>query len=116
MKTNTESRKSFIKPSVAFALGLGVGGILVAGRFSPVVGEIVRPVAKSALKASALGYRKMRESVAQFSESVEDLIAEVSAELSEEEPIAPEQKEAREEEKIVRAAAKTKKSEERILQ
>lgn len=65
-------------------LGLG-GGIAVTMLFpivAPVVREIARPVTKAMLRGGLLGVDLARTSAARLSESLEDVYAEVSAELA----------------------------------
>lgn len=64
-------------------IGLG-GGVVAAALFpivAPVVKELARPVTKALLRGSLLGFDYARTSAARLSESLEDLVAEVSSEV-----------------------------------
>jgi hypothetical protein len=61
------------------ALGLGVA-ILVPVAVA-VLMPVIRPMARSALKAGILAYEKGRETLAEFGETVDDIVAEVEEEL-----------------------------------
>ncbi len=63
------------------AVGLGIS-ILVPLALK-VLAPVVRPLARSTLKAGILAYEKGRETVAELGEVVDDLVAEVHEELQE---------------------------------
>ncbi|MGD8842157.1 MAG: DUF5132 domain-containing protein [Gammaproteobacteria bacterium] len=63
------------------ALGLGVA-ILVPVAVA-VLMPVIRPMARSALKAGIFAYEKGRETLAEFGETVDDIVAEVEEELVE---------------------------------
>lgn len=62
-----------------FTLGVGVG--LLSREIYPYVKEVVRPLAKGALKGAILGMEKAREGFFRFGEVLEDITAEVKSEL-----------------------------------
>jgi len=63
------------------AIGLGVS-IVVPMAINLLV-PVIRPLARSTLKAGILAYEKGRETVAEIGEVVDDLVAEVHEELQE---------------------------------
>ena len=65
-------------------LAIGAGAALLAPVVFGVVGGILRPVAKAMIKGSIVAYDKIRESGAEAMETLEDLTAEVKAEVGEE--------------------------------
>lgn len=66
-----------------FAAGLVVG--YFAGLLSPALAralpDLIRPVAKFALKGALLGWDRSREAVALVLETLEDVVAEVKSEV-----------------------------------
>lgn len=69
--------------ALAFAAGVGVG--LLVPYLLPVLEEVARPLAKGAIKGGVIGYERLREALSHIRESAEDIVAEVEAELAEEE-------------------------------
>lgn len=63
---------------------VGVGVALVAPTVLPAVGAAIRPLAKSAIKGGVLLYDTVKESIAEAGEQVNDMVAEVRAEVEEE--------------------------------
>lgn len=63
------------------AIGLGVS-ILIPVAVN-LLGPVVWPLARGALKAGILAYEKGRETVAEIGEVIDDLVAEVQEELHE---------------------------------
>jgi hypothetical protein len=59
-------------------VALGVGAILLAPTLFPVLGRVVRPVAKGVIKTGMALYRETYSTVA---EATGDLVAEARAEL-----------------------------------
>ena len=61
------------------AIGIGIAVLvpIVAAKLAP----IVRPLARSAFKIGAVTYEKGRETIAEYGEIVEDMIAEVREEM-----------------------------------
>lgn len=64
-------------------LAAGAGVVLLAPVVLPLVGGILRPIAKGAIKGSLLVYGTTRNAVAEAKESIEDLAAEAKAEIKE---------------------------------
>jgi len=58
------------------ALGLG------AAALAPALGRWTRPAAKAAIRAGLVAYERGRERLAELGETVEDLAAEVTAEMA----------------------------------
>lgn len=71
--------------NVATGLAIGVGVAVLA----PVLKPLLRPVAKSILRAGIEAYEQGRVAMAELSERAEDVIAEVRAEMEEEEHAHP---------------------------
>lgn len=65
----------------------GIGAIVLAPVVIPVVAKASKPLAKAVLKGGILTYTKARTLLAETGEVLEDLVAEVQAEIaSEQEP------------------------------
>ncbi|MBJ3776593.1 DUF5132 domain-containing protein [Acuticoccus mangrovi] len=69
-------------------LGIGVAVGVGATLFGPSIWRATRPAAKSALRAGIDGYAAARLAAAKVGEEVEDLVAEVVFEMSEEKAAA----------------------------
>ncbi len=67
--------KSDVTKGVAIGLGVAAAGLLLM--------PALRPAARAAVKSGLLVFEKSREWMAEASESLEDLVAEVRAELAE---------------------------------
>ncbi len=63
-------------------VAIGIGVALVAPTLLPVVGGVIRPVAKGLIKGGLYIADSLQEIVAEGSEQFSDLIAEVKAERS----------------------------------
>jgi hypothetical protein len=63
---------------------VGVGVALVAPTVLPAVGAALRPLAKSAIKGGVMLYHSVKETIAEAGEQVNDMVAEVRAEVVEE--------------------------------
>lgn len=73
--------EDLLKNETAKGVALGLGAALVAVAAIPTVMAIGRPFARVAIKSGILFLEKGREAMAEASESLEDLVAEVKAEL-----------------------------------
>ncbi len=71
-----------LKIGTGLAIGLVV--IVLAPAIAPAIAAVVRPVAKASIKSAIILYEKTLELITEAKESVEDLAAEVQAELAEE--------------------------------
>lgn len=72
----------------AKGLAIGVGVALLAPVVVTSLLGASRPLARAAIKSGLILYEKGREAAAEFSEVVEDLVAEARAELAEQHPHA----------------------------
>lgn len=78
-------------------VGLGAGGVIVAPYALPIVSAVLRPLTKAIIKQAFWAFEVGRERLALGLEGLEDVIAEVRAEVDEElarrrppgEPAAP---------------------------
>lgn len=71
--------------------GLAVGAALMLGPvLVPALGRLVKPAAKSAIKAGIVLYDRGRETAARMAELAEDVVAEARAEMAEEAAVAAE--------------------------
>lgn len=68
-----------LKIGAGVAIGLGV--LILVPAIAPAVAAVVKPVAKASTKSGMLLFEKARELIAEAKESLEDLAAEVHAEL-----------------------------------
>jgi hypothetical protein len=62
---------------------MGAGVVLLAPVAVSLIGSLMRPVAKAAIKGGLMVYDKGREIAAETQESIEDIAAEAKAELAE---------------------------------
>ncbi|MGK9164902.1 DUF5132 domain-containing protein [Inquilinus limosus] len=69
--------------NVLTALVAGIVGAAIAPHILPRLSNAARPAAKGAIKASLALYERGRETVAEWGETAEDLVAEVQAEREE---------------------------------
>ena len=74
--------QDIFKNDVARGAALGIGAVVVAVAAIPAIVVATRPLARVALKTSLLLLEKGREAVAEAGEHLEDLVAEVKAELA----------------------------------
>ncbi|MCU0580421.1 MAG: DUF5132 domain-containing protein [Desulfobacterota bacterium] len=72
-----------LKGNIVTGLAIGIGSSILAPVVIPVLASVVKPMAKAAIKGGVLVYQKGREMAAEAQEVVEDLVAEVKAELDE---------------------------------
>ncbi len=63
----------------------GVGAVVLAPVLIPAVAKASKPVAKALIKGGIIAYNKSRSAIAETGEVLEDLVAEVTTELAEEE-------------------------------
>lgn len=71
---------ALIEPELLAGMAIGAGIVLVSRWFPNIVGDLVRPVARTAVKAGYAAATAAREVVAEVTEEVEDLMAEARAE------------------------------------
>lgn len=72
---------NLLKNETAKGVAIGLGAALVGAAAIPTVIMIGRPLARVAIKSGLLFLEKGREAMAEATESLEDLVAEVKAEL-----------------------------------
>lgn len=73
--------ENFFKSNIVTGLAAGVGATLLAPVLLPALANIVKPVTKAIIKAGIVLYEKGTESVAEWGEVVDDLVAEAKSEL-----------------------------------
>lgn len=64
------------------SLAVGAGVVLLAPVVIPVVGAILKPLAKAVIKGGVMAYEGAKVSVAETKETIEDLAAEAKAEIA----------------------------------
>jgi hypothetical protein len=62
----------------------GLIGVVLAPAIAPALGRVARPAAKAGIKAGLVLFERGRVAAAELRETVEDITAEVQAELHEE--------------------------------
>lgn len=72
-----------LKGNILGGLAIGIGAAILAPAVIPAIASIVKPLAKAAIKGGIILYEKGKETVAEVSEMVEDIVAEAKAELAE---------------------------------
>jgi glucose dehydrogenase len=65
------------------SVAMGAGVVLLAPVVIPVVGAILKPVAKALIKGSILAYEGAKVSIAETKETIEDIAAEAKADIEE---------------------------------
>lgn len=73
-----------LKGNVVTGLGIGIGALILAPVIIPLVATIAKPLVKATIKGGLILYERGREVVAEAGEVVEDLVAEVKAEMAQE--------------------------------
>jgi hypothetical protein len=76
-------RRTMPNEKILLGIAIGVGCTLAAPFAASIVLPIARPLAKSVLKHSLLAANKFLEELSVAAEGVEDLVAEVRAEVEE---------------------------------
>lgn len=71
------------KGNVLEGLAIGIGASILAPIVLPIVAGVAKPLAKGIIKSGILFYEKGREAIAEATEVVEDIIAEVKVEMEE---------------------------------
>lgn len=67
--------------NIVTGLAIGIGMLVLA----PIVKPLVRPVARSVLRAGVTAYEQGRVALAEINEQAGDMVAEVRAEMEDEE-------------------------------
>lgn len=73
-----------LKGNILSGLAIGIGAAIVAPVVIPIAASVVKPLAKAAIKGGIMLYEKGKETVAEVSEMVEDIVAEAKSEMAEE--------------------------------
>ena len=72
-----------LKGNIVTGLAIGIGAALFAPQVIPALAGVVKPLAKAVIKGSLVLYEKSKEAVAEAGEMMEDIVAEVKAEMAE---------------------------------
>lgn len=64
------------------SLAIGAGVVLLAPVVMPVLGAVLKPVAKAVIKGGVMAYEGAKVAVAETKETIEDIAAEAKSELS----------------------------------
>ncbi len=72
-----------LKGNILTGLAIGIGAALFAPQVIPAIAGVVKPIAKAAIKGGLILYEKSRETFAEAGEMMEDIVAEVKAEMAE---------------------------------
>jgi len=72
-----------LKGNIVTGLAVGIGAALFAPQVIPALAGVVKPLAKAAIKGSLVIYEKSKEAFAEVGEMMEDIVAEVKAEMAE---------------------------------
>jgi hypothetical protein len=66
------------------SLAVGAGIVLLTPVVLPIIGAVLKPMAKAVIKGTLLAYEGAKVSVAETKEALEDITAEAKAEMSQE--------------------------------
>jgi Protein of unknown function (DUF5132) len=64
------------------SLAVGAGIVLLAPVVIPVIGAVLKPVAKALIKGGIMAYEGAKVSIAETRETLEDIAAEAKAEIA----------------------------------
>ncbi len=64
------------------SLAIGVGVVLLAPVIVPIIGSVLKPLAKGIIKGGLLAYEGAKVSIAETKETFEDIAAEAKAEIA----------------------------------
>jgi hypothetical protein len=73
--------EDMFKGNIGSGLVVGLGVAVVAPLLAPVIGGLVRPLAKTVIKAGLLAVDAGQEGLARLNEATGDMVAEARAEL-----------------------------------
>jgi hypothetical protein len=65
------------------SLAIGAGVVLLAPIVVPVIGSVLKPMAKAVIKGGLLAYEGAKVSIAETKETLEDIAAEAKSEITE---------------------------------
>lgn len=71
---------ALIEPELLAGMAVGAGIVLASRYFPNLVGNVIRPIAKSAVRAGHAAAVRTKEIVAEMSEEIDDIMAEARAE------------------------------------
>ena len=71
-----------LKGNIFSGLAIGIGAAVLAPTILPILVGAAKPLLKAAIKGGIVLYDRGKESFAEVGEVVEDLVAEVKAELA----------------------------------
>lgn len=74
---------NFLTGATVRGILIGVAAVKLAPYVAPVLAGAARPVARAAMKSGLVAYEKGKEAFAELGEIMDDLLAEVQAELAE---------------------------------
>jgi hypothetical protein len=72
-----------LKGNIISGLAIGIGAAILGPVVIPACANALKPITKAAIKSSILLFEKGKETFAEVSEVVEDMVAEVKAEMAE---------------------------------
>ena len=73
--------EEMFKGNIGSGLAVDIGAAVVAPLLAPVMGVVVRPLAKTVIKAGLLAADSGLEGLARLNEAIGDMVAEARAEL-----------------------------------
>jgi hypothetical protein len=76
--------QDMFKGNIAMGLAVGLVAAVLVPVALPVIVRAARPLAKAVIKSGLIVYEKGRESFAELTEVVEDMVAEAKAEVEQE--------------------------------
>lgn len=68
----------------AGSLAVGAGIVLLAPVVIPIIGAVLKPLAKAIIKGGITAYESAKVSIAETKETIEDLAAEAKSEMARE--------------------------------
>lgn len=74
----------FVEDAGTSGIIAGIGAVLLAPVVIPVVAGVGKPIVKSIVKGGLIAYEKSKGAFAELGETWEDIVAEVRAEIAEE--------------------------------
>jgi len=63
------------------SIAIGAGVVLLTPVVLPIIGAIIKPMAKAVIKGSLIAYEGAKVSIAETKEALEDITAEAKAEV-----------------------------------
>ena len=73
-----------LKGNILSGLAIGIGSAVLAPIVIPVIATVAKPLAKATIKGGLMLFEKGKELAAEAQETLEDMVAEAKAELTEE--------------------------------